>query len=92
MDYANRQRVKLWGSAKVVENDPALLDQLRDAGYPGDVERAIMFTVEAWDANCSQHIHQRFSVRQISPQIEALQQRVRELEEQLAKARMSPPA
>jgi len=87
MDYANRQRVKLWGTAKVIENDPELQEKLRDTSYPGEVERAILFTVEAWDVNCSQHIHQRFSARQISPQIEALQQRVRELEEELAKAR-----
>ena len=30
MDYANRQRVKLWGTARVVEDDAELLDHLRD--------------------------------------------------------------
>ncbi len=35
MDYANSQRVKLWGTARVVEEDPALLEQLRDPEYPG---------------------------------------------------------
>jgi len=85
MDYANRQRVKLWGTARVVEDDPGLLDQLRDPDYPGKVERAIVFTVEAWDINCSQHIHQRFSQRQVQPVIDQLQHRIAELEEKLAK-------
>jgi len=85
MDYANQQRVKLWGTARVVEDDPGLLDQLRDPDYPGKVERAIVFTVEAWDINCSQHIHQRFSQRQVQPVIDQLQHRIAGLEEKLAK-------
>lgn len=87
MDYANSQRVKLWGTAKVIENSPDLLDRLRDPAYPGKVERAILFTLEAWDINCSQHFHQRFSQRQIAPAIEQLQERVRELEGELAAVR-----
>ena len=66
MDYANQQRVKLWGTAKVVENDAELLKVLGDPAYPGKVERAILFSIDAWDMNCSQHIHQRFSKRQIA--------------------------
>ena len=69
MDYANQQRVKLWGTARVVEDDAELLERLRDPDYPGKVERAIVFTVEAWDINCPQHIHQRFSLRQVQPMI-----------------------
>ncbi|HEY1191382.1 MAG TPA: pyridoxamine 5'-phosphate oxidase family protein, partial [Gemmata sp.] len=75
MDYANQNRVKLWGTAKVVEGDPALLERLRDPSYPGRVERAIVFTVEAWDVNCQQHIHRRLSERQLAPVVEALRQR-----------------
>src|SRR6516164_2226907 len=85
MDYANRQRVKLWGTARVVEDDPELLERLRDPDYPGKVERAIVFTVETWDINCPQHIHQRYPHRQIKPVIEQLQHRIAELEEKLAK-------
>ena len=80
MDYANSQRVKLWGKARVVEGDATLEERLRDAEYPGKVERAILFTIKAWDVNCSQHIHQRFSQRQIAPLIEQLQERIVELE------------
>lgn len=83
MDYAHRQRIKVWGTARVVDNDPALLERLRDPNYPGKVERAILFTIEAWDVNCQQHIHQRFSQSQITPVIEQLQKRIAELEAEL---------
>ena len=84
MDYANQQRVKLWGTARVVEDDAELLERLRDPDYPGKVERAIVFTIEAWDINCPQHIQKRFSQRQVQPVIEQLQRRISELEAQLA--------
>jgi predicted pyridoxine 5'-phosphate oxidase superfamily flavin-nucleotide-binding protein len=83
MDYANSQRVKLWGTVRVVENDPDILERLRDSNYAGNVERAILFTVETWDINCPQHIHQRFSQRQIAPVIEKLQARIAELESEV---------
>lgn len=85
MDYAHSRRIKLWGNARVVDNDPALLDRLHDSTYPGKVERAILFEIEAWDVNCPQHIHKRFSQKQVAPVIEQLQARVKVLEEQLAK-------
>jgi uncharacterized protein len=87
MDYANTRRVKLWGTAKVIENDSALLTRLTDPAEPGTVERAILFTIEAWDINCPQHIHKRFSQRQIAPIIEKLQNRVPELESIIASKR-----
>jgi len=87
MDYANSRRVKLWGTAKVIEDDPALIERLRDPNYSGQAERAILFTIEAWDINCPQHIHPRFSQRQIAPIIERLQRRVNELEAELASTR-----
>jgi len=90
MDYANSQRIKLWGEAKVVENDTALLDQLHDPEYPGKVERAIVFTIEAWDINCPQHIHKRFSQRQIIPVIDDLQRQIADLKAQLAEAKGRP--
>lgn len=85
MDYATSQRVKLWGKARVVEDDPVLLEKLRHPAYPGKVERAIKFRVEAWDANCPQHIHRRFSQAQIAPVIEQLRARIADLESQLAR-------
>lgn len=87
MDYVNSQRVKLWGSARVVEDDPALLERLADPDYPGKVERAILFSVDAWDANCHQHIHKRFSERQITPLFQDLHERIRELEAEVERLR-----
>ena len=67
----------------MVEDDAELLERLHDPDYPGKVERAILFTVEAWDINCPQHIHERFSQREVQPVIERLQRRISELEAQL---------
>jgi predicted pyridoxine 5'-phosphate oxidase superfamily flavin-nucleotide-binding protein len=87
MDYANCRRVKLWGNAKVVANDPELLDRLRDPKYPGKVEHAILFSVEAWDINCPQHIHKRLSQQKVQSVIEQLQRRISELQGELAERR-----
>jgi predicted pyridoxine 5'-phosphate oxidase superfamily flavin-nucleotide-binding protein len=80
MDYPNRQRIKLWGTAKVVEADPVLLERLQMEAYPAKVERAILFHVEAWDMNCHQHIQPRYADRQLAPVIERFQARITELE------------
>ena len=80
MDYANQRRIKLWGTAHVVENDPDLWNRLSDPSYQAKVERAILFKIDAWDVNCPQHIHRRFSHDQVAPVIEQLQARIRELE------------
>jgi predicted pyridoxine 5'-phosphate oxidase superfamily flavin-nucleotide-binding protein len=92
MDYANRQRVKLWGTARVVEGDAVLEEKLRDPAYPGRVERAILFTVAAWDMNCPQHIHERFSREQFAPVIVQLQTRIADLEAEVARLRAGAPA
>jgi uncharacterized protein len=83
MDYAHSRRIKIWGTLRVVDGDKSLLALLRDPSYPGKVERAMLFEIEAWDVNCPQHIHQRFSQRQIAPVIEKLQVRIAELEAEL---------
>lgn len=56
MDYAAARRLKLWGRARVVSGDAKLLARLADPGYRSRIEQAIVFTVHAWDWNCSQHI------------------------------------
>lgn len=92
MDYANARRVKLWGAARVIEDDAELLERLRDPDYHGEVERAIVFTVGAWDINCPQHIHKRFSQRQVAPLITELQAKIDSLEAQLRQVRERSPA
>ena len=85
MDYANSRRIKVWGTARVVEGDAGLLKKLHDREYPGEAERAILFAIEAWDVNCPQHIHRRFSERQVAPVIEALKGGIAELEAEVAR-------
>jgi predicted pyridoxine 5'-phosphate oxidase superfamily flavin-nucleotide-binding protein len=55
MDYANARRLKLWGRAEV-SSDPALIASLAPPAGSRRIEHAIVFTVLAWDWNCSQHI------------------------------------
>lgn len=56
IDYATRQRIKVWGAARVVEDDGALLLRLTPPDYRANVEAAILMEVAAWDANCPSHI------------------------------------
>jgi predicted pyridoxine 5'-phosphate oxidase superfamily flavin-nucleotide-binding protein len=87
LDFARQRRIKLWGRARVVEDDPALLARLSDAGYRARPERAILFTVEAWDVNCSQHITARFTEAEVSEATAALVQRIAVLETENARLR-----
>jgi uncharacterized protein len=90
MAYAERRRVKVWGTARVVEGDAGLIETLRDPTYPGPVERAIVFEVEAWYVNCPQHIHRRFPEAAVAPVVEQLQGRIKELEAEVADLRSRP--
>lgn len=83
IDYARSRRIKLWGKARVIEGDDQLEAKLSDPSYHGKVERAILFDIEAWDVNCPQHIHKRFTPKQIAPVIEELKSRIVELEAKL---------
>ena len=87
MDYANRRRVKVWGAARAVEDDADLIARLSDPAYPAQPERAILFTVEAWDVNCPRHIHRRFGERRFVSAIEGMQTRIAELEAEVARLR-----
>jgi predicted pyridoxine 5'-phosphate oxidase superfamily flavin-nucleotide-binding protein len=80
LDFANRQRIKLWGRARVVDNDPALMERLVEPGYRARPERAILFTIEAWDVNCSQHITERYTQGEVAIATAAMRQRIAELE------------
>lgn len=92
MDYANQRRIKIWGTAEVIENDPKLLEQLTDPIYRGRPERAFRFQVEAWDINCPQHIKPRFTAEEIDSTVRALSDRIAELEAENATLRSQIPA
>ncbi len=83
MDYANRRRLKIWGRARVVEDDPALLARLMPADAAARPEQAILISVEAWDVNCPQHITRRFTEAEVEQLVAPLRQRIGELEARL---------
>jgi uncharacterized protein len=92
IDFAARRRIKVWGRARAVEDDPALLARLADPGYRARPERAILFTVEAWDVNCSQHITARFSEDEIAGATVVMRERIAALEAENAQLRAAAAA
>jgi predicted pyridoxine 5'-phosphate oxidase superfamily flavin-nucleotide-binding protein len=84
MDYAHRRRVKLWGEARVVEDDDALLQSLMPRGYRARGEQVMLFRIEAWDTNCAQHIPQKFDAADVAAALGARDARIAELEAELA--------
>ena len=89
IDYANQQRVKVWGEARVVDDDPELLQKLMPTAPAVRGERVIVFTVKAWDANCPQHIPQRLEAADVAKAIEARDRKIEALEREVARLRQS---
>lgn len=85
IDYLRRQRVKIWGEARVVENDPALVAELMPADYKARGDQAILFRVHAWNANCPQHIPQRFEAADVARVLEERDRRIAQQEEEIAR-------
>ena len=80
MDYPNQHRLKIWGTAEFIEDDPSLLDQVHDPDYPARPQRVLVFHLEAWDVNCTQHIQPRYTVDEMQPILQGLHDRIEELE------------
>jgi len=89
--FSTQQRLKLWGRARVVEGDVALMERLVDPAYKARPQRAIVFTLEAWDVNCTQHIVPRYSEAEIAPGINKLVARIKELEEEVERLKGAAP-
>jgi uncharacterized protein len=93
MDYAHRRRVKIWGEARVVDDDPALVKSLMPQGYRARPEQVILFKISAWDTNCPQHIPQKFDAADVAAALASRDARIVELEAELAAAKgQSAPA
>jgi uncharacterized protein len=86
-DYAHRQRIKIWGRARIVEDDPALIERLMPRDYRATAEQAILFTIEAWDSNCPQHIPQKFDASEVAAVLAPLHQRIAMLEAEIVRLR-----
>jgi uncharacterized protein len=87
MDYAHRRRVKIWGEARMVDDDPAMLKSLMPAGYKARPEQAVLFKISAWDTNCPQHIPQKFDAADVAAALATRDARIAELEAELAALR-----
>ncbi len=90
MDYPNRRRIKIWGEAEFVEDDPGLLERVVDPEYKARPERALVFRVKAWDVNCPQHIQPRFTAEEAEPVVGKLRKRIEGLESQLRELGVEP--
>jgi len=83
MDYANRRRIKIWGEAKIVEDDPELLERVFDSDYKARPERVIVFKITAWDVNCPQHIPIKYDQEEVEDLVEPFKARIAELEAEI---------
>src|SRR5262249_39582844 len=94
MDYGNRQRLKIWGKAEIVEDDEALLALVTPEAWRRPLHRAIRVAVEAWDVNCPSYIPQLFTVDEVEAAHAAMLNRIAELEAEVAalKAGATKPA
>jgi predicted pyridoxine 5'-phosphate oxidase superfamily flavin-nucleotide-binding protein len=88
IDYRTRQRVKFWGTARVIDDNPGLLAQLIPRGYKAQGEQVISFHVETWDANCPQHIPQRFDASDLLAALKERDQRIVDLEAEIARQKI----
>jgi hypothetical protein len=85
MDYAHRRRVKIWGQARIVDDDPALLQSLMPKGYRARPEQVILFKISAWDTNCPQHIPQKFDAADVAQAMSEAAAKIAALEAEVAK-------
>jgi uncharacterized protein len=92
IDYAHRQRVKIWGEARVVEGDAKLIAQLMPEGYRARPEQVILLTVSAWNANCPQHIPQRLEAADVAKALAQRDQRIAALEAEIERLRATASA
>jgi uncharacterized protein len=68
MDYPNRRRLKILGTARIVDldEDIALVTALMTPEYSATPERAFVIDVVGFDWNCPQHITPRFTEAEIA--------------------------
>ena len=91
IDYARRRRIKIWGTARVVEATDELLKKLMPEGYKARPEQVMLFTVAAWDTNCPQHIPQRFEAADVKAALDERDARIAELEAEVARLKAGSP-
>jgi uncharacterized protein len=88
IDYSTRQRIKVWGTARVIEEDSELTARLMPTGYRARADRAILISVSAWDVNCPQHIPQRLAAEDVAAALEERNKRIASLEAEISQLRI----
>ena len=83
VDYVNRQRIKIWGEARVIEDDKALITSLMPENYRARPEQAILFRITAWDSNCPQHIPQKIDLSDVIAVVSDRERQITELRAQV---------
>jgi predicted pyridoxine 5'-phosphate oxidase superfamily flavin-nucleotide-binding protein len=87
IDYSHQRRVKIWGEARVIEDDAELIAKLMPDAYKARPEQVILFNVSAWNANCAQHIPLRFEAVDVAAALAVRDQRIAILEAELRQLR-----
>ncbi|MBX9620177.1 MAG: pyridoxamine 5'-phosphate oxidase family protein [Hyphomicrobiales bacterium] len=85
IDYMNRRRIKIWGTARIIEGDDELIARLMPDGYRAKPEQVVLFTLAAWDANCPQHIPQRFEAEDVARALQERDEKIAALEAEIAR-------
>ncbi|OQW51066.1 pyridoxamine 5'-phosphate oxidase family protein [Candidatus Raskinella chloraquaticus] len=85
IDYMNRRRIKIWGTARIIEGDDELIARLMPDGYKAKPEQVVLFTLTAWDANCPQHIPQRFEAEDVARALQERDEKIAALEAEIAR-------
>lgn len=76
IDYERPQRVKVWGTAKVVPASPELLARLGPLERGARAEQVILIHVSAWDVNCPRHIPQKLDASRVAESMATLEARI----------------
>jgi predicted pyridoxine 5'-phosphate oxidase superfamily flavin-nucleotide-binding protein len=92
IDYTQRRRAKLWGEARVVENNDQLVGSLMPVAYKARPEQVIVFAVSAWDYNCPQHIPLRFEAADVEKLLSERDAKIAALELQIKDLRRQSDA
>ncbi|MBN8534409.1 MAG: pyridoxamine 5'-phosphate oxidase family protein [Rhizobiales bacterium] len=85
IDYTHARRVKIWGRARIVEDDVGLITSLMPEGYRARADQVVIVTVEAWDVNCPQHIPQRFEADDVRRSLIERDTKITELQTEIAR-------
>jgi hypothetical protein len=66
MDYPNKTRIKVWGSAEIIEDDKKLIEKLSMSENKENIEHAFLIHIEAWDRNCPKYITPRYTLEEFN--------------------------